>query len=291
MKNKLFHGDCLDILKSEIPDNSIDLIYLDPPYCTNKDWGEYDDTWHMEDFNDEWKEYIHHHIKLNSYISLISDMQGEELCAYMIMMSVRLIALRRVLKNTGSIYLHCDQNASHYLKLAMDCIFGSANYQNEVIWAYRTGGVPANRFARKHDNIFFYTKSDKYTFNESKEKSYIGLKKPGFATYGHGGKVYEILSDENGPYRNVVMRDVWNMDATGTLSHERLGYPTQKPIDLLKRIVVASSNEGDLVLDPFCGSGTTMAAAQACNRNWIGIDKNDYALIIAKKRLCQSTLL
>ena len=290
--NSLINGDCLNVLKENIPNNSIDLVYLDPPFNTELDWGEYDDSWKIENFENEWAEYIYDkYPKLDSILDAVSLIKGESACAYMIMMSVRLLELHRVLKDTGSIYLHCDQHASHYLKLVMDSIFGNNQFQNEIIWAYRTGGVSPYRFARKHDTIFFYSKTDKYTFNECREKSYIGLGKPGVTTYGHSGQEYEIFKDHGGTYRNVIMRDVWQMDATGTLSHERLGYPTQKPIGLLKRIIVASSNEGDLVLDPFMGSGTTMAAAQACNRDWIGIDINEQALKIAESRLYQSALL
>lgn len=289
--NMILLGDCLEVLK-DVGDASIDLIYLDPPYLTNKDWGEFDDTWRMVDFEDELGEHIwDKHPKVEALIDAAELIKDDSACAYIIMMSVRLIELRRVLKDTGSIYLHCDQYACHFLKLVMDSIFGNQQFQNEIIWAYRTGGVSKSRFARKHDNIFFYTKTDKYTFNESREKSYVSAASAGMKAYGHKGKEYMLLEDEGGVYRQVVMRDVWHIDATGTVSHERLGYPTQKPLELLKRIVAASSNEGDVVLDPFCGSGTTLLAAQSMNRRWIGIDKNPNAIRIAKSRLHQRTLL
>ena len=201
------------------------------------------------------------------------------------MMSVRLLEFRRVLKDTGSIYLHCDQYACHFLKLVMDSIFGNHQFQNEIIWAYRTGGVSKSRFARKHDNIFFYTKTGKYTFNESKDKSYVSASSAGMKAYGHKGKEYMLLEDEGGVYRQVVMRDVWHIDATGTVSHERLGYPTQKPLELLRRIVAASSNEGDVVLDPFCGCATTCVAAQRLGRRWIGIDIEENAVNQVIERL------
>ena len=292
MKNQLFHGDCLHVLKERFNASTIDLIYLDPPYNTNKDWGEFNDSWDEKDFYDEWTHELYKfYPSLNSLIKTTRNIKDSRAWAYMVMISVRLIELKRVLKNTGCIYLHVDQEMSHYLKLVMDCIFSPDQFQNEIIWAYRTGGVSPYRFARKHDVIFFYSKTDKYTFNEIREKSYIGINKAGFTPYGHSGQEYEVLTDKFGSYRNVIMRDVWHMDATGTLSHERVGYPTQKPIDLLKRIIVASSNEGDLVLDPFCGSGTTLAAANALNRDWIGIDINSHALEIAKTRLLQKAMI
>ena len=291
MENRLLLGDCLDVMKG-MDTGSIDLIYSDPPYNTGVDWGEFNDEWSPDDVKGEWLvELEAAHPSITLLIKIIMREKGLGAWSYMAMILVRLFEMRRILKDSGSIYIHVDQGMSHYVKLGMDIIFGRHKFQNEIIWAYRTGGVSKSRFARKHDNIFFYTKTEKYTFNESKEKSYVSAASAGMKAYGHKGKEYMLMEDEGGVYRQVVMRDVWHIDATGTVSHERLGYPTQKPLELLKRIVAASSNEGDVVLDPFCGSGTTLLAAQSMNRRWIGIDKNPNAIRIAESRLHQRTLL
>ena len=291
MENRLLLGDCLDVMKG-MDTGSIDLIYSDPPYNTGVDWGEFNDEWSPDDVKGEWLvELEAAHPSITLLIKIIMREKGLGAWSYMAMILVRLFEMRRILKDSGSTYIHVDQGMSHYVKLGMDIIFGRHKFQNEIIWAYRTGGVSKSRFARKHDNIFFYTKTDKYTFNESREKSYVSATSAGMKAYGHKGKEYMLLEDEGGVYRQVVMRDVWHIDATGTVSHERLGYPTQKPLELLKRIVAASSNEGDVVLDPFCGSGTTLLAAQSMNRRWIGIDKNPNAIRIAESRLHQRTLL
>jgi len=190
------------------------------------------------------------------------------------------------LKDTGSIYLHCDPTASHYLKLLMDVIFGVKNFRNEIIWHYRTGGVSKRWFGRKHDIIFFYSKSDKCKFNPIEVKEYYkdiyGRDlKPAWQDR-RGGK------DENGYYHFVYKDDVWDIPAVFNMSKEYIGYPTQKPEELLETIIKASSNEGDLVLDPFCGSGTTVAVAERLGRRWIGIDITYLAIDVISKRLKES---
>ena len=190
-------------------------------------------------------------------------------------MAIRLNPMRRALKDTGSIYLHCDPTASHYLKMVMDVIFESENFLNEIVWSYRTGGVSKNWWSRKHDVILFYKKSNKYKHNPIQERVYYD--KPFFTT-----KV-----DENGRnYADVYIRDTWDdVKPLINVSKERLGYPTQKPIDLLKRIITASSNKGDIVLDPFCGCGTTLHAAEELNRQWIGIDISQFSAGLVRNRL------
>jgi site-specific DNA-methyltransferase (adenine-specific) len=185
--------------------------------------------------------------------------------------------MRRVLKPTGSLYLHCDVRMSHYLRLLSDALFGRARFRNEIVWAYRTGGAGKRHFARKHDAILFYTASDNYTFHPQRER--VRYRKPFFGTQ----------RDEHGFYADVFMRDVWEIPAVINLSAERTGYPTQKPMALLERIIRASSNEADLVLDPFCGSGTALLVAQRLGRRWIGIDISVEALRVARARLAAAS--
>lgn len=194
-------------------------------------------------------------------------------------MTLRVAEIHRVLKPTGSFYLHCDPTASHYLKLVLDSIFepNGGDFRNEVIWAYKTGGVSKHWFGRKHDVVFFYTKSGDYTFNLQKEKSYLAHK--------YGFSNVEILHDDGGDYTMVGMRDVWDIPALRGNQPETLGYPTQKPEALLERIIQASTNVGDTVLDAYCGCGTTVAVAQRLGRQWIGIDITYQSISLILRRL------
>ena len=176
----------------------------------------------------------------------------------------RLQACHKVLKRTGSIYLHCDYRALHYLKMVMDEIFSSERFINEIVWYYKTGGMSKRWLGRKHDTILLYSKGKTYKFNQQKEKSYLMHK------YGFSG--IQIHQDENGYYTWVGMRDVWDIPALRGNQPETTGYPTQKPEKLLERIIKLSSDEGDIVLDPFCGCGTTVIVASKLNRQFIGID-------------------
>nr|CBL42926.1 DNA methylase N-4/N-6 domain protein [Candidatus Magnetobacterium bavaricum] len=205
--------------------------------------------------------------------------------AYLVMMCVRLIELRRVLKDTGSIYLHCDPTASHYLKIVMDAIFGVKNFRNEIVWCYRGGGTPRKDFGRRHDVILRYSKTNDYLFYSDPVRvpyQAEGIERTDDAMWGkHKGtdKVYK-------PHPlGKVPEDWWSMNILNANDPERLGYQTQKPGTLLERIVNASSKEGDLVLDPFCGCGTTVAVAQKLNRQWIGIDITHLATNLIKLRL------
>lgn len=251
--NLIYCGDNLEVL-AKFPEKSIDLIYADPPFFSNKN---YEIIWgngaEMKVYEDRWKGGI------NVYIEWMKE---------------RLWQGYRVLKDTGSMYLHCDWHASHRLRIAMDEIFGEKNFQNEIIWAYRTGGVSKRRFGRKHDTILFYAKGTEHTFNIEKERIYYN--KPFFTSN----------ADEQGRYyADVLMRDVWEIPAVINVSKERLGYPTQKPEALLKRIILASSNKGDIVLDPFCGCGTTLVVAHQLGRKWIGIDVSPIACNKMKDRV------
>jgi site-specific DNA-methyltransferase (adenine-specific) len=197
--------------------------------------------------------------------------RSDEFKAYLFYMWERLLACKQVLNSRGSIYLHCDWKASHYLKMVMDGIFGDDHFQNEIAWAYKTQGATKKRFARKHDTILFYTKSDDWTFNTQYEKSIMKHK------YGFKGSDFKIDPETGQQYNIVIARDVWEISALQSATSEKIGYPTQKPQALLERIIEASSNEGDLVLDPFCGCGTAILAAHKRNRQWIGIDINKKA--------------
>jgi site-specific DNA-methyltransferase (adenine-specific) len=296
MENTLYYGDNLDILRKHILDNSIDLIYLDPPFNSKANYnilykelsGEFsdaqitafEDTWHWtEKAEATFKEIIDtapaNAVKM--MIAFRSFIGENDMMAYLTMMCIRLIELKRVLKDTGSIYLHCDPTASHYLKIVMDTIFDKRNFRNEIVWFYKTGGASKRHFSKKHDIILFYSKLDDYIFNLQKEKSYM--------MHEYGFTKSEFFKDERGQYTLVFMKDVWEIPSIGSADKQRLGYPTQKPESLLERIIQAGSNEGEVVLDPFCGCGTTVTTAQTLNRNWIGIDITHLAINLIKLRL------
>ena len=253
----IYRGDCHSVLKREFPSNCIDLIYIDPPFSFDP---EYAKLWYDKETLEMFEE--------------IKEGGPEHYTAWI---SKRLKQCHRILKPTGSIYLHCDRKFNAHLRLAMDDIFGRNSFQNEVIWSYKTGGVSKKRHPSKHDNILFYTKTKKYTFNPQKEKSYLKHK--------YGFRNIEIKEDEKGFYREVYVRDVWDIPALRGNQPEVLGYPTQKPEALLGRIILSSSNENDLVLDPMCGCGTTIATAHKLRRKWIGIDVSSTACEKMKERM------
>jgi len=268
--NKIYCGDCLKGMKY-IDDESIDLIYVDPPFFSNVDYGII--------FKDNKKRKYAFGDKFES----IDD--------YIDFMRKRVFEFHRVLKDTGSFYLHCDWHASHYLKVMCDDIFGYNKFQNEIVWHYKTGGLSKKRFARKHDILLFYLKDNKkYLFNTLKEKAYIPtLKGRTFAKEKLGAEIdnegCNICGQKGGFYHMSSLTDVWIIPALFRNNKERLGYPTQKPEILLERIIKASSNKEDLVLDPFCGCGTTIAVAQRLQRKWIGIDVSPSACKLMKNRV------
>lgn len=296
----LYCGDNLPVLRSQLADESVDLIYLDPPFYSQRNYQAFfrqtspalnghlrapafGDTWRW----DEASEQAYTALLACSpapvarTLTALRELLGPgPLLAYLVMMARRLTELRRVLKSTGSVYLHCDQAAGHYLKLLLDSVFGAVNFRNEIVWFYKTGGASPRHFARKHDLIFFYTKSDRYIFHPLKEKSYM--------MHRYGFKKSEFQRDERGQYTWVYMKDVWELPALGAADGQRLGYPTQKPEALLERIIRASSSEGGLVLDPFCGSGTTLAVAQRLGRRWIGIESNYLGIAYQRYRLART---
>lgn len=277
-KNRtLFQGDNLLFLRN-MNSNSVHLIATDPPFNKGRDFhatpdslasgASFQDRWEWDkDVHPEWVDRIEDdwpkvmHVINGSRLSY-----GDDMGAFLCFMGVRLLEMRRILRGDGSIYLHCDPTASHYLKELMDAIFDKRNFQNEIVWCYKSGGAGGRRFARKHDIILFYSKGKNYLFNSQKEKSYNRKHK----RYNFQG--VEEYQDDIGWYTLVNMKDYWRIDMVGRTSAERTGYPTQKPLSLYDRIIQASSNEGDVVLDPFAGCATTCIAAERLNRQWVGID-------------------
>jgi DNA modification methylase len=304
--NILYYGDNLDVLRRHIKDSSVDLIYLDPPFKSNQDYNvifaEQDGTRaaaQIKAFEDTWRwdtaaaaayqEIVERGGKLSQAMQAFRLILGDnDMLAYLSMMSLRLVELHRVLRPSGSLYLHCDPTASHYLKLLIDAVFGSRCFQNEVIWSYRRWPSPSNHYQRMHDSLLFYSKSDSgpTTFNvdyEENSPSYIKRFKGKTQMLDPDTKTRKITLDEDS--RGLPRRDVWDISIIAGSKKERLGYPTQKPEALLERIIRTSTNESDIVLDPFCGCGTAIAVAQRLKRRWIGIDVTHLAVTLIKHRL------
>jgi site-specific DNA-methyltransferase (adenine-specific) len=313
--NQLHYGDCFEVM-THMEAESIDLMYLDPPFNSNRMYNAiYKDVSgrplpdQVNAFCDMWeftyeREQTMRNIPILARAAGLDDHTAEfwkhwmealrygqpGLLSYLLYMMERLVAAKRVLKSTGTIYLHCDSTASHYLKIMMDGIFGAENFRNEIIWCYRGGGVPKRDFARKHDTIFRYSKSDEYIFNlegvrgsyseDSKER--LKYKAKSF----RGEKVYDNYEPHP---EGKHPEDWWLIQPIAPSSKERVGYPTQKPLTLLKRVIQASSNEGDVVMDPFCGCASTVCAAHELKRKWIGIDIAYFAVRdVARRRLHDS---
>ena len=358
--NQLYFGDNLSILREHVADASVDLIYLDPPFNSNATYNvlfrersgdesaaqitAFDDTWHWSlESERAYQDVITHGpAKVGQLLAAMRAFLGQnDMMAYLTMMAQRVIELHRVLKPTGSIYLHCDPTASHYLKLLLDAVFNARNFRNEIVWkrygAHNDVGQGSTRFGRVHDTILLYGKSESVVWNQGfvpLDDSYIqttyrfieeetgrrftttpltgpgGAEKgnPVFEWNGHTrawrysretmqqldaeGRLYysrtgyprrKLFLEES---RGVPVQDMWyDINSLSGSNAERLGYPTQKPEALLERIINASSNEGDVVLDPFCGCGTAVAAAERLNRRWIGIDITHLAISLIRHRL------
>ena len=289
----IWTGDNLDILRG-LNSETVDLIYLDPPFNSNKNYSApigskaagaaFKDSWALDDLDTAWLGLIaDRHPAMYRVIEAAGAAHSDGMKSYLCMMGVRLLEMRRVLSPTGSIYLHCDPTASHYLKLLMDAVFGIANFRNEIIWHYRRWTGKAKRFQRLHDCLLFYTLSDDHLFNvlydPYTEKSL--KRKQNYHTRIKDGEVYVTSIDERG----VRAGDVWQILLLNSQSKERTGYPTQKPLALLERIIQASSNPGDVVLDPFCGCATACVAADNLQREWIGIDISPKAVELIHMRL------
>ena len=382
--NALYYGDNLDILQRYVDSESVDLIYLDPPFNSNRDYNvifrdesgrrsdaqmlAFEDTWHWGPGAEETYAYLtntgrHHGAVPDRVSALIAALRkgigANQMLAYVVEMAVRLVELRRVLKPTGSLYLHCDPTASHYLKIILDSIFGPERFLNEIIWKRTHAHGARRRYGAVHDVLLVYTKSDDWTWNpvpveytdQYKESFFKGTDPDGRryrATIltgsgtrtGESGKAWreidptaigrhwaipgyvrELLPnpkagvlealdamDEIGrilwpakpggtpsfkqylnDFDGSAPQDIWSdIRPIGSHAAERLGYPTQKPVELLERIIQASSNPGDLVLDPFCGCGTAVVAAQKLGRPWMGIDITYLSIAVMRARLKKS---
>lgn len=360
MENTLYYGDNLDILRQYIKDESVDLIYLDPPFNSSRSYNvlfkdesgqeseaqivAFDDTWHWNQTAEAtYQELV---TQAPGHVGqMIGALRGfvgnNQMMAYLVMMAVRLVELHRVLKSTGTLYLHCDPTASHYLKIVLDTIFGVQNFRAEIIWRRTSAHSSAKRPGPVHDVILMYSKSDTYTWNQQYEpydQEYIDafyrysdsngrkyrLSDLTGAGIRHGetgeawrgvnptdigrhwsvppselekldseGRIYWPPRGKVPSYKRyldempgVPLQDIWDdLDPIGAGAAERLGYPTQKPLALLERIISASSNPGDIVLDPFCGCGTAIAAAEKLGRKWIGIDITHLSIALQKYRL------
>lgn len=312
MENQLFYGDNLDVLRRHIKDESVDLCYIDPPFNSKRNYNQiynnigkedqaqaqaFIDTWTWDDYANQGLAEIleNYQGKFTSQsIDLIAGLtkvlSKGSLLAYLVHMTLRIVEIHRVLKPTGSFYLHCDPTASHYLKLVLDAIFCTkgGDFRNEIVWCYRKWSVNQKQFVSNHDILLFYTKSSKNIFNtqylplsEGTVKRWKGKKQQ--AVFDETGKrLASNLSEES---QGVPMFDWWEISVINPAAKERLGYPTQKPEALLERIIKVSSNEGDVVLDAYCGCGTTVAVSQRLKRQWIGIDITYQSISLILKRL------
>ncbi len=268
-QNLLFQGDNLAVLKSLQKDpeiaGHIQLIYIDPPFATARDF-----------------------FGKNGEKSYSDKIVAEEFLNFL---KIRLLLMKELLADTGSIFVHIDQRMSHRVKILLDDIFGPENFRNEIIWNYISGGISDRFFAKKHDTIFFYSKTNAYVFNPQKERTKI-YKKEKILTDEKGEYVWYIrpginVKVPNGvkTYLDKYVQDVWNVPIINPMANERTGYPTQKPEQLLQRIILAGTNSGDLVADFFAGSGTTGIVAEKLNRRWILVDKGNHSIEVIKKRL------
>lgn len=365
--NTLFYGDNLKILREYIEDETVDLIYLDPPFNSNRNYNvlfrdesgveaeaqitAFEDTWHWNAHAEQaYHDLILHSGDVSRMVESFRSFIGtNQMMAYLVMMAARLVELHRVLKSTGSLYLHCDPTASHYLKILLDTIFGAENFRSEITWKRRVGSSSAvhesTKFGIVTDTILFCAKSEdakfrpQYNLNDPEYQKYIQER---FTMIDEKGRRFQATSLVNPAYRpNLIyeykgyqppkngwmisrekmeqwdkegkiyfptekegrlrrksfadelkgmpIQNLWtDIPEINSQAQERLGYPTQKPVALLERIIQASSNEGDVVLDPFCGCGTTIAAAQKLNRQWIGIDVTNLSIALQKYRLKDS---
>ena len=290
LNRTLFLEDNLPVLRG-LDSKSVDLIATDPPFNkgvpafegTTKAGVdvEFKDVWNWDDdVHDEWIEQIREeHPKLFNVIRFTNDSAGRDMGAFLCWLGVRVLEMERVLKDMGSIYLHCDPTASHYIKAMMDTVFGRGNFRNEIIWGYTGPGSPKMRqFNRKHDIIFWYSKGKEWTFNrDSVRVPYKDPNQRPRKAFDTGG-AFDPDEIDALRKRGKILETWWTDIAIAVRSpKERTGYPTQKPLKLYKRIIEASSNPGDMVLDPFAGCATTCVAAEQLGRQWIGIDIREEA--------------
>ncbi len=294
-------------MKSE----SIDLIYLDPPFNSKHDYAApigskaagaaFKDTWTLDDIDNAWwGEIAETNEGLYRILDAAGHISGDSAKSYLIYMAVRLLEMHRVLKPSGSLYLHCDPTMSHHLKLVLDAIFKKENFRNEVIWFKGYRGTPRqSRYQQEHDVLLFYTKSENYVWN----KTYGEYKDKNMKRYNKtdkNGKIYALIKRKrtNGEVyygksypEGKLQGDVVDVPTLASTDKERTGYPTQKPLALLEKIITASSNVDDVVLDPFCGCATTCHAAARLSRKWIGIDISEKAAELISNRINQDVMV
>jgi site-specific DNA-methyltransferase (adenine-specific) len=364
MPNAFYFGDNLHVLREYIADRSVDLIYLDPPFNSNanynllfkspdrKRWSDaqiatFEDTWSWGDLADaQFRETVAAGGKPAEVLTALHRILGQnDMLAYLTMMTARLVELRRVLKATGSLYLHCDPTASHYLKVVLDGVFGPAQFRNDITWKRTSSHGDSRTWSRVADNILFYTASDEFTWNIPREEYQAGYLSSKYRHDDGDGRLYQLdnmtspnprpnmtyewrgfpppqagwrysletmsrldhegriwyptrpdgthdhtrrprlkryLGEMAGPVRGAIWTDIAPLNSQ---ARERLGYPTQKPLALLERILAASSREGDVILDPFCGCGTALHAAEKHGRSWVGIDVAVQAMQVVGDRL------
>ncbi|HBD94138.1 MAG TPA: site-specific DNA-methyltransferase [Spirochaetia bacterium] len=305
---QLYFGDNLDIMKklhSDHPEGFIDLIYIDPPFNSKRNYNvlfedidlkdtkaqkeAFSDTWSNVSYNDTLMEIQELDLDLYKFIKALDEIRiSKSAISYLTTMAIRIHYMHKLLKKTGSFYLHCDPTMSHYLKLVCDLVFGINNFRNEIVWCYRKWSASNNRYLRSHDIILFYGKSNINTFNvqylpysEGTFKRWKGKKQA--SEFKDGVRVHQFSTAEDSI--GTYMPDWWEVSIINPAAKERLGYPTQKPIALMERIILASSTENDLVADFFCGCGTTIAAAEKLNRNWMGVDISHLAVKLIIDRL------
>ncbi len=294
----IWTGDNLDILRGMNSD-SVDLIYLDPPFNSNKNYAApvgsraagaaFKDTWTLSDLDVAWMGLIaDEHPAIAEMLNAARLTHSKGMQSYLTMMAVRLLEMKRILKPTGSIYLHCDPYASHYLKLLMDAVFGQVNFVNEVVWYYRGAGVPKTARARRHDNLLWYAKrqGSHYFDPDPIRQPYAEATIERFSHYignVRGGSDFGQQSlNTKGKHPDDV---ITHIQPIAPSAKARIGYPTQKPLELLEDLISSSSNAGDVVLDPFCGCATACIAAEKLGRQWVGIDISPKAVDLVNIRL------
>ncbi len=313
--NSLYYGDCLDWMR-QWEANCVDLIYLDPPFNSNANYSvlfgtagngdaqyrAFDDTWHWDDTAQErYQKFLKAHARRahNAIVALRRLLGDSGMLAYLTYMAERLEQMRRILKPTGSIYLHCDQTAGYYLRIVMDAVFGKPNFLGDIIWNKRNGVKARTSWGNENDNILCYAKTiKKHTFNIKDPLCRMPYSETSLSMHfknededgrryrkeKRGQKTYIYYADE-GRFIGNIWNDIPSMAANSPILEESMGYPTQKPLNLLRRIIKASSNEGDVVLDPFCGCGTAVLAADRLDRRWAGIDISSFAIDLVRKRM------
>ena len=316
---ELHFGENLEVLRRSIADRSVHLVYLDPPFNSNRAFhlwsaaprstalrsttpsGKQDGA-HGAVFADKWSWGEQTETEFDELrsgetalagvlVALRAVLNDSGVMAYLVMMAARLVEIRRVLRPDGALYLHCDPSASHYLKILLDALFGARNFRNEIVWHYYNKFSAGKRvFARCFDQIFFYSASDRYVFNPLREPRQEPVRQ---LLRENVGGILKNRKDAAGKTMTRIVHDrkvdaVWRIPCLQYASREFCGFPTQKPLALLERIIRASSNPGEVVLDPFCGCGTALLAAQKLERGWIGIDKSPSAMELVQARISEN---